>query len=439
MPENAKKSPEPPAVAAAILLAVTCAASPVVAQDKGSDEAVRISGFVDGTVAHTTADPSHWSRGVTRLQVSAQGKLGELARWKIGGRADIDPLIANSGFYLDAVKRDLRDDFFWRETYVDFTAGDWEFRLGAQNIVWGEVVGLFFADVVSARDLREFLLPAFDLIRQPQWAARGEYFFGDSKLELVWIPAPTFDRIGKPGGDFYPAPLPSPTPQAVADQFLDPLKPERDLDNGNYGVRFGSLIEGWDLAAFYYRSFDTSPTFYRMADGKFQPRYDRIWQIGSTLSKDLGQAVLRAEAVYAGGRSFSVSDPAAPQGVVARNTLDWVISAEMPLESIDGRVNVQVFQRLHFGGGADAFIVDTGSFGASLLISAKLTPSLEPSLLWMQGFGGAGSMVRPRLAWSAARNLSLAVAVDIFGGSANGYFGRFGNRDRVALEARYSF
>ena len=62
------------------------------------------------------------------------------------------------------------------------------------------------------RDMREFLLPSFDVIRIPQWAARAEYFAGDSHLEFIWIPVPVFDRIGKPGADFYPAPLPSPTP-----------------------------------------------------------------------------------------------------------------------------------------------------------------------------------------------------------------------------------
>jgi len=439
MPRNKKKFPESRRPAATLLAAAMALSLPVGAQDRASEDAIHIGGFVAGTAAYTTADPSHWSRAVTRLQLSAEGRLGEHAKWKVGARVDGDPVYLNSGFYLDEVKRNMRSDFFWRETYVDFTAGDWEFRVGAQNIVWGEVVGLFFADVVSARDLREFLLPSFDIIRQPQWAARGEYFFGDSKLELLWIPVPTFDRIGKPGGDFYPAPLPSPTPQAVADQFMDPLRPDRGIGEGNYGVRFGSLIAGWDLAGFYYRSYDTSPTFYRTAAGTYQPRYDRIWQIGATVSKDLGAAVLRGEAVYAGGRSFAVTDPATVEGVVARNTLDWIVSAELPLEPVDGRVNVQVFQRLYFGGTSDAMIVDTGNFGASVLVAAKLTPTLEPSLQWIQGFGGAGSMVRPRLAWTGVRNLSLALGVDIFSGSANGLFGRYNNRDRVTFDFRYDF
>jgi hypothetical protein len=428
------------AAAAALVLVAYCAPLAGSEKDPADDTgAPRLGGFVASTVAYTYSDPSHWSRGVMRLQLFGEGRLGAHGKWRIGGRADVDPVIANSGFYLDAVGRDQRSDFFWRETYIDFSAGDWEFRLGAQNIVWGEVVGLFFADVVSARDLREYLLPSFDIMRQPQWAARAEYFFGDSKLELLWIPRPTFDNIGKPGSDFYPAPLPSPTPQAVADQFLEPLKPDNSLSNSNYGLRFGTLVDGWDVSAFYYRSLDVGPTFYRVAPDLYQPRYDRIWQIGSTVTKDLGNMVLRAEAVYSGGRSFSSFDPNAPQGVVTRNTLDWVISGERPLESVDGRVNVQVFQRLYFGGSADAVALDTGSFGASILVSAKVTPSIEPSILWLQGFGGAGGLVRPRVNWYAARNLVVGAGVDIFTGPEGGLFGRYGNRDRVYVEARYDF
>ena len=432
--------PDPRRCLSAAVLAVAAACVPAVAAEKEepAGDGIRLGGFAAGTAAYTYADPTHWSRGVMRLQLSAEGKVGS-AKWRVGGRADVDPVIGNSGFYLDRVKDDQRTDFFWRETYLDFSAGDWEFRIGAQNIVWGEVVGLFFADVVSARDLREYLLPSFDIIRLPQWAARGEYFFGDSKLELVWIPVPTFDNIGKPGSDFYPAPLPSPTPQAVADRFADPTKPDRNLSNSNYGVRFGTLAGGWDLAAFYYRAFATSPTFYRTPSGTFQPQYDRIWQVGGTMSKDLGKVVLRGEAVYANGSHFASTDPAAPRGVVQRDTLDWIVSAEMPFESIDGRVNVQVFQRHYFNGGGDAVALDTGSFGASLLVSAKVTSSIEPSLQWIQGFGGAGAMIRPRVNWYAARNLVVGVGADIFNGDVNGLFGRYDNRDRGYLEVRYDF
>ena len=111
------------------------------------------------------------------------------------------------------------------------------------------------------------------------------------------------------------------------------------------------------MAAFYYRSMSAQPTFYRLpgnAPGQpfvFQPSYDRIWQAGGTVSKDLGEAVLRGEAVYTNGQGYSVNDPLTPLGVVERNTLDYILSVEFPLPG-DTRLNVQGFQRAFFGGGA---------------------------------------------------------------------------------------
>ncbi len=94
------------------------------------------------------------------------------------------------------------------------------------------------------------------------------------------------------------------------------------------------------------------PTFYRLATGTpgqpfvFQPRYDRIWQAGGTVSKDLGEMVLRGEAVYASGQGYSVTDLAVPQGVVQRSTLDYIVSVEFPLPG-DTRLNLQGFQRAY--------------------------------------------------------------------------------------------
>jgi hypothetical protein len=429
------------------LLQVDAGTSPLprdIADSAAEAPTIRFGGFLDGLPAYTYASPAHWSRAVARLQLTAQGKFGDEVKWKLGARVDADPVYSGSGFYLEPVKHDQRLDFFYRENYIDFPAGDWDFRIGAQQIVWGEVVGLFFADVVSAKDEREFLLPGFDIIRIPQAAARAEYTAGDSHLELVWIPIPVFDKIGKPGADFYPAPLPSPTPSQVAGLFQDPVKPSRQLSNSSYGLKASALVAGWDLAAFYYRSFSAAPTFYRLASGladqpfTFQPRYDRIWQAGTTLSKDFSDFVLRGEAVYTHGLGYSVTDPNAPQGVVTRATLDYILSAEFALPG-DTRLNVQAFQRVFFGGSVADFVVKNDGFGASILVSTKLTSTLEPQLLWIQSFKDAGGLIRPRLNWSAAKNTTVGFGLDIFTGPSSGFFGRFNNRDRAYAEVRYDF
>jgi len=412
--------------------------------DEPGAKSVRISGFLDGLAAYTYADPTHWSRAVGRLQLTAQGVFEGGVKWKASGRVEADPLYLNSGFYPDAVKRDQRIDFLWGENYLDFSAGDWDFRVGAQQIVWGEVVGLYFADVVSARDLRDFLLPSFDIMRIPQWAARAEYTAGDSHVEFIYVPIPTFDNIGKPGSDFYPVPLPSPLPSDIGSLFDDPQRPARTLGNGNFGVRANTLLAGWDLSAFYYRSFSTSPTFYRLpSDDPAQPyrvvpRYDRIWQAGGTVSQDLGPAVLRGEAVYTHGHNFAVSDLETPDSTVERQTLDYIVSLEWALPH-DTRVNVQGFQRYYFGAGSAGIAIPNDGVGASVLVSTKLTPTLTPQILWIRNFRDGGQMVRPRLDWSATPNLTVSFGVDIFSGSTDTFFGRYGNRDRVYTEARLAF
>jgi hypothetical protein len=289
------------------------------------------------------------------------------------------------------------------------------------------------------------LLPSFDVIRIPQWAARAEYSTGDAHVEFVWIPAQSFDNIGKPGSDFYPAPLRSPTPASVAAVFRDPDKPSQTLSNSSYGVRANTLVDGWDVAAFYYRSFATSPTFYRETTGLasqpfvFQPRYDRIWQAGATFSKDYGSMVLHGEAVYANGQSHASLDPTAADGVVARPTVDWIASLDVPFTEVEGRINFQVFQRVYRDGGDQALAIKSGDFGISAFVSAKIAGVWEPQLLWIQSFGGGGSLVRPRLNWSPVKNATLGVGVDIFTGASDGYFGRYSNRDRVYGEVRYAF
>jgi hypothetical protein len=258
-------------------------------------------------LARTVGDPDHWSKVTGRLELGTQGRLAQGARWKVSGRVDYNAVYDLTDFYQSQVRDDQRAEFHLRETYVDFSAADWEWRVGRQHIVWGEMVGLFFADVVSAKDLREFILPDFQILRIPQWAARAEYFNNDFHAELIWIPIPSYDKVGKPadfsrpgsGADFYPYPPSS----AGIPTILKEDKPSNSLSHTNYGIRVSKLTQGWDLSGFYYSSMNNYPTWYRnLGTTTFTPKHDRIWQLGGTLGKDMGNFVLKAEAVYTNGR-----------------------------------------------------------------------------------------------------------------------------------------
>jgi hypothetical protein len=400
-----------------------------------------VSGHVQTAAAYTVASPDHWSKLKNTLALAIERELATDVKVKISGRMSYDGVYDFTNFYPERVKRDQRIDGLFHETYLDFGIHDWNIRLGRQHITWGEVVGLFFADVVSAKDLREFLVPEFDYIRVPQWAARAEYFTGDFKVEAIWIPYMTYDRIGKPGSDFYPFAVPP--PPGFAQQIRSERTPHK-LSDSSFGLRTSYLTNGWDLAIFYYGSVDSNATFFRtitlspVPNVSYRPDHQRIHQAGLTASKDLGSFVLKGEAIYTWDRFFNVTRVTDTDGVVRQKFLDYILSAEIPLP-MESRLNLQFFQRWFTNHDPD-IIPRRVESGASLFASTKLfNEKVEPELLLVHSLNRLDWMARFNVNWYFAQNWRLLVGTAFFGGKELGLFGRFDNRDRIFAELRYSF
>lgn len=396
-----------------------------------------LRGFAQLELARAVENPKHWSKMLGRVEFGSQGKTETGLKWKLSARADYDAVFSATNYYNSDVRNDQRFNVVLRENYVDKSLGDWEIRLGRQHVVWGEMVGLFFADVVSARDMREFILPEFNILRIPQWAARAEYFRDDFHGEVLWIPVATYDETGKPGSEFFPW---QPTIPGLGVRYLNEVKPTAKLSNGNYGVRGSWLTKGWDLSAFYYRSMDAAVTFYREltpTEAIYQARHDRISQIGGTLAKDFGDMVLKAETVYTQGRRLTVLRAIEPDGVVPQNTLDWVVGLDFPFPS-ETRLNLQAFQSIVTNHDPDV-IPKKRESGYSILLNGKLTPNVEAEVMWVASLDRNDWMVRPKLNWNFEKNWRWVLGADAFHGPATGLFGRYSAQDRIYSELRRSF
>ena len=362
-------------------------------------------------------------------------------RWKLSGRLSYDAVFdLEDDFYPGPVRDDRRREARLHETYLDIPAGDWALRLGRQHIIWGEMVGLFFADVVSARDMRQFVAQDFELLRIPQWAARVEHYGDDLHLDAIWIPYMTYDEIGRPGDDFYRLPVPVEPGYGVA--IEGERTPANRLSNSALGLRLSGMIKGWDLSGFYYRSRDASPAFHREVSGQtlvFRPEHFRIQQFGATLSKDIGRSlILKAEAVYTLDKRLSVTDLNDPDGLVKQDLLDYVIGLEHTFDS-GARINVQLFQRWH-PDHVDSMVPDEVESGYSLYATTEwLNGRLRPELTWIQGFNQGDWLARPKLNWHFATNWRAALGADLFDGRPTTLLGQFDGADRVYAELRYSY
>lgn len=84
--------------------------------------------------------------------------------------------------YPENVKDDQEWDLELRDAFFDYSQGSFDWRIGKQQIVWGEAMALFVADIINAKDLREYVLPEFEQMRLNQWSAVMTYTEGVLKF-----------------------------------------------------------------------------------------------------------------------------------------------------------------------------------------------------------------------------------------------------------------
>ena len=160
--------------------------------------------------------PSTTSSETQKLRAILQPHLRVELPWELGltaiGRLTADAVdeLEPGDPYLKTYSRPSRPADFGdrtelelRELYLDADLGPALVRLGKQQIVWGEADGLKILDIVNPQSFLEFILPAFEDSRIPQWSANVEIPFRSSDLQLIVVPDPTFNRIpglAPPGG-----------------------------------------------------------------------------------------------------------------------------------------------------------------------------------------------------------------------------------------------
>src|SRR5207249_2945086 len=148
----------------------------------------------------------------------------------------------------------------------------------------------------------------------------------------------------------------------------------------------------------FYRQIvtDPQPAFL------YQARHDRISQVGTTLAKDFGPAVFKAEAVYTHGKSYNVQRIDDDDGVVVQNTLDVIGGLDFALPA-DTRLNLQLFERAFFNHDPD-IIPKRHEPRFSVLLNRKLNNRLEAEVLWITSLARSDWLMRSKIAWEFQPN-----------------------------------
>jgi len=159
---------------------------------------------------------------------------------------------------------DMESDVDFREYYMTYSTGDFVFKLGRQQVAWGEADAINIADIVCPLDLSwRWSFPAWEEIRIPLHMLNAFYIVPNSphefKLELVYVPADFRPHnFGYPGSNwslYSNIGVPDFVGEAIFKQMADQL-PDNDLSNPQGGMRFHALLGAWDTYWFVYYGRD---------------------------------------------------------------------------------------------------------------------------------------------------------------------------------------
>ncbi|MCK4810097.1 MAG: hypothetical protein KAS99_04080 [Candidatus Omnitrophica bacterium] len=399
------------------------------------------SGFLKSEFACRVVSSTEWTKMRNIFQTSLRGELFENIKFKFTGRAFYDAVFALTNNFSSGVKDDHGHEICLREAFLDFPLGGWDFRIGKQQIVWGEAVGIFLADIVNAKDLREFILPDFDFIRLSQWAVNAEYYLEKFHFELIWQPILEFNELGVPGSEFALSFPPKPLPYIITETDT----PANSLKNGEAGIRLSHSAETFDTNLFYLYCFEDNPIWFRSiastsagATSFVNLRYKRQHQIGLTFSKELIPFMVRGEFLYTTPKYLSVLDATDEDGVIKKEILDYVLGMDYTFfKKVD--FNMQFVQHLIFNYDSRLPEDQTTSYLSLRAAAGFLNNAIEPEVFFMSNLSQSDYLFRPKVKFNVNDAWQVNVGGDFFGGKTMSFFGQFKDRDRVYLEAKYAF
>jgi len=330
-----------------------------------------------------------------------------------------------------------------REFYLDAEWFGSFWRIGKQQVVWGQADGLKVLDVINPQSFREFILDDFDDSRIPLWMLNVEVPVGeDDTLQFLWLPDTTYHELAEFGTPYQitsPRLIPH-APEGVPVNLSIPDKPDSFLADSDFGLRYSSFRGGWDITVNYLYHYADFPVLYQhLGTGgiSIQPEYERSHLIGGTLSNAFGDFTLRAEVGYSTD-TFHIARDLTGRGISNNPEFASVLGLDWQGLS-DTFVSVQWFQSYLFDYDPST-VRDRTENTLSFLVQRYFTSETwKLELLVLQSLNDHDGLIRPKLTYSMLSNLDIWVSADIFHGNEDGLFGQFDHADRVSAGFRLGF
>jgi len=338
-------------------------------------------------------------------------------------------------------------DFRMREIYLDLYFKNVDIRIGKQQVVWGKADGVFITDIVSPLNLTEFLLPDFDEIRIGVYAAKFDYYFGNSTIEAIWKPVYAGNELPPPGSIWYKPPeFPAPPTFDYSKQDIKPT-----FDNSEFYLKYSLTSSAIDFDLMGAYVWDQTPSMYIEKEFGFDtitnqpgltgllitPEHHRLNVAGGSFTSTIKSFVVRGEAAYYNGKYFQTADPAAEGALTQKDYLHYVIGLDYGVGHL--KLSAQFIQKLIFN--YDDFL-DEEEFGNTMTFLARydaMRETLHLELFSYVGLNYGDALIRPKVTYDFSDSFSILLGSNIFVGDERGMFGRYKDNSMLYTKIKYNF
>jgi hypothetical protein len=353
--------------------------------------------------------------------------------WKLDyGKGDVE-LFINPVFNYNALNNNLEVSL--RQAYMDIYFDNFDLRIGKQQIIWGKADGVFITDVISPRDLSEFILPDFEEIRIGINAVKFDYYLGNSTLEAVWTPTFQPTIVPKKGSIWYqmqdfPMPI-------VYDYHSYDVG--NKLSESEIALKYsylGSAID-FELMAAYMWDDNPAMHIYTQPDTTLliKPEYHRLPLVGASFSKAVGGAVVRGEGAYYFEKRFAVEDMAV-NGVKEEDYAHYLVGYDHNWFGVN--VSFQFIQEYIIGYEEDIRNDEFSNTMTFLISEDFLREALRVEFFTYYGINNEDALLRPRIVYDIADGFEFQLGANIFIGE-EGNFGQYDKNDMMFIKLKYDF
>jgi hypothetical protein len=339
-----------------------------------------------------------------------------------------------------------------RQLYLDYYSDNFDLRIGHQQIIWGKADGVFITDIISPKNLEEFLLRDFEEIRSGVTAAKMSYYRGSGQWDLVWVPQFSATKFPADGSIWAPV-KPFPV-QPLIDHTQESISPS--LENSEIFGRYALMSSAMDFELIGGYAWDDDPVYSLKSlqltpDGPeltLQPKHHRLTIGGIAFNKPIGGWVLRGEgALYIGkqlqlemdlGQMQSLVQSAQPLPSISleKNYIHSLIALDFNFLGID--MSTQIIQEaiLEYD---ESLMKEEYEYMATLMLRETfLRETLSLELFTYVGVNDGDALLRPKIGYDFGNGLGLTLGANIFTGD-EGMFGQYDSNDMLYAKIRADF